>query len=62
MNPEHEALIIREHARLREAIIKLPRTDDGLIGLGAVLALLHPIERDGKAFPQRSPRPRIVLD
>lgn len=55
MNPEDEALIIREHARLREAIIALPRTDDGFIRLGSVLALLLPVERDTRAYPQRSP-------
>ena len=51
MNPEHEAIIIREHARLREEILALRskqyvNTEETWIRREDVLALLHPVEHD----------------
>jgi hypothetical protein len=62
-NPEHDALILREHARLREELLQLTHFYTGdrtLVSLADVLKLLQLGEADG-AVPQRSPR-RIRID
>lgn len=61
-NPEHDAVIIREHCRLREEIMKLPVVrgdgDECLVQRGQILNLLYIVE---KSVPQR-PRVKIILD
>jgi hypothetical protein len=58
MNPEREAIIIREHARLREEIVDWPLPgkpmmimqdvsgEEVWVRRADVLALLHGVERD----------------
>lgn len=52
MGYEKDAIIIKEHARLRAQVAALAKTGDA--SLEAILGLLHPIERD-TAYPQRTP-------
>lgn len=54
-NPEEDAIIIREHARLRERIMKLTTFGYGSILLkrSEVLSLLHSVEADKRLPPIR---------